>query len=235
MNNPADADGLTSASVAGSTRQYRKKDFWSKENLRYQNPHYRLEKSAHIVTKLAGGADRSLLDVGCGPATLMQLLPANISYYGVDISIPEPAPNLAEADVLENPIGFDGRKFDMVLAQGFFEYVGELQSRKFAEIASLLNRGGTFIVTYVNFGHHSRDLYFPYNNVQPVASFRADLARHFIIRKAFPTSHNWKHTEPNRKLVRAINMNLNVNIPVVSPKLAVEYFFICSPLARERA
>ena len=235
MNNPADADGLTSASVAGGTKQYRKKDFWSKENLRYQNPHYRLEKSAHIVTKLATGADRSLLDVGCGPATLIQLLPANISYYGVDISIPESAPNLAEADVLENPIGFDGQKFDMVLAQGFFEYVGELQSRKFAEIASLLNRGGTFIVTYVNFGHHSRDLYYPYNNVQPVASFRADLARHFTIRKAFPTSHNWKHTEPNRKLVRAINMNLNVNIPVVSPKLAVEYFFICSPLAPERA
>lgn len=234
MNNPADADGLTSASVADSTKQYRKKDFWSKENLRYQNPHYRLEKSAHIVTKLAAGADRSLLDVGCGPATLMQLLPANIGYYGVDISIPEPAPNLAEADVLENPIGFDGQKFDMVLAQGFFEYVGELQSRKFAEIASLLNRGGTFIVTYVNFGHHSRDLYFPYNNVQPVASFRADLARHFTIRKAFPTAHNWKHTEPNRKLVRAINMNLNVNIPVVSPKLAVEYFFICSPLAPKR-
>ena len=33
----------------------------------------------------------------------------------------------------------------------------------------MLNPGGTFIVTYVNFGHHSRELYYPYNNVQPVS------------------------------------------------------------------
>jgi hypothetical protein len=29
--------------------------------------------------------------------------------------------------------------------------------------------------------------------------------------------------------MRAANMRLNINIPVVSPALAVEYFFICSP------
>jgi hypothetical protein len=33
----------------------------------------------------------------------------------------------------------------------------------------------------------------------------------------------------DRRLLRAINMHVNMNIPVISPKLAVEYFFICSP------
>lgn len=230
MNDPADGKNTASKGVAERARRYYKRDFWSTENLRYDNPHFRLAKAAEIISKLAGGRERTLLDVGCGPAALMHVLPPNISYYGVDIAIPEPAPNLAEADLLETPIGFGGEKFDMVLAQGFFEYMGEFQSRKFSEIAGLLKQDSVFIATYVNFGHRSNDIYFPYNNVQPVAKFREDLARHFRIERSFPTSHNWKHTEPNRKLLRAANMKLNVNIPVVSPKLAVEYFFICSPL-----
>jgi len=45
----------------------------------------------------------------------------------------------------------------------------------------------------------------------------------------FPVSHNWKHGHPSRKLVRAANMLVNVNIPFLSPVLAVEYYFICSP------
>ena len=73
---------------------------------------------------MAQGKTYDLLDVGCGPATLMHLLDQNISYHGIDIAIHEPAPNLIEADFLENPISFHGRKFDIVLAQGIFEYVG---------------------------------------------------------------------------------------------------------------
>lgn len=212
----------------GNSVRYYKKDFWSKENLRYANPHYRLEKASKIVNKLARGQQYTLLDVGCGPAMLMGLVTPNIDYYGVDISIPWPAPNLLENDFVDSPIGFDGRRFDIVVAQGVFEYMGEFQRGKLNEIAALLTPGGRFLVSYVNFGHRDKDVYFPYNNIQPIGRFRHDLARMFTIDRWFPTSHNWKHHEPNRKLLKQANMHLNVNIPIVSPVLAVEYFFVCS-------
>jgi SAM-dependent methyltransferase len=208
--------------------QYYKRDFWSKENLKFARIHYRLAKAARIAIRIAAGRDCTLLDVGCGPAALTQVLPANIHYYGIDIAIHEPAENLLEADFLENPIEFGDKKFDIVLAQGVFEYMGEFQSQKFAEIAKLLNTAGTFIVSYVNFGHRNREVYEPYSNVQSFADFRTSLACHFTIDRYFPTSHNWGHAEPNRRLVKSVNMHINANIPFISPVLAVEYFFICS-------
>ena len=84
-----------------------KKDFWSEENLKYSRPHYRMEKASRILNKLARDRDCTLLDVGCGPATLMSLLQPNIHYYGIDIAIQNPAPNLVEADFLETPISFE--------------------------------------------------------------------------------------------------------------------------------
>jgi polysaccharide pyruvyl transferase WcaK-like protein/SAM-dependent methyltransferase len=229
MNDPIDGIGAGSEDSSGTATKYYKKDFWSEENLKYSRPHFRLEKSARIIGQLAQGRERSLLDVGCGPATLMHLLPSNIRYHGIDISIPDPGPNLIESDILSSPIEFDGRKFDIVLAQGVFEYMGEFQSQKFAEIARLLNKDGIFVLSYVNFGHREKIIYWPYNNMQSFGDFRQDLMRYFTINRFFPTSHNWKHSEPNRRLVKAANMHLNANIPVISPLLAVEYFLICSP------
>ena len=51
-----------------------KRDFWVKENQKHVPAHYRLQKSARIVNGLVGQEDRNLLDIGCGPATLMRLL-----------------------------------------------------------------------------------------------------------------------------------------------------------------
>ncbi len=81
-----------------ATGAYYKRDFWIAENLNYAKPHYRLEKAARIVNKLARGQNRTLLDVGCGPATLKHLLGGNIQYHGIDIAIHNPAPNLREVD-----------------------------------------------------------------------------------------------------------------------------------------
>ena len=228
MNDSVGSKGATPTGSAGKTRRYYKKDFWSEENLKYSQPHYRLEKSARIINRLAKGADRTLLDVGCGPAALMQLLTSNIRYYGIDISIHDPAPNLIETDFLEAPIAFGDQRFDIILAQGVFEYVGEFQAQKFAEIAGLLKDNGTFILSYVNFGHRGKEIYWPYSNVQSFADFRKSLECYFNIDRCFPTSYNWKHSEPNRKPVKAVNMHMNANIPIISPMLAVEYFFICS-------
>jgi SAM-dependent methyltransferase len=204
--------------------------FWRRENLRFVEPHYRLLKAARIVSKLAQGrAACSLLDVGCGPATLSRVLPANIDYYGIDIAIQNPAPNLREADLRVAPIKFGDMRFDVVLAQGVFEYVGDTQSKKFKEVAEILTDNGRFVVSYWNFGHRNTEMYHAFSNVQPLDDFRTDLSRYFNVERSFPASHNWRHTGPNRRVTRAINMPVNVHIPLISPVLAVEYFFICAP------
>jgi len=205
-----------------------KKDFWSKENLRYSQPHYRLQKSARIINKIANDNECMLLDVGCGPAALMTLLSPNIRYYGIDIAIHNPAPNLAEADFLEAPMKFDDKSFDIAVAQGVFEYVGDFQAKIFADVARLLNDNGIFIVSYVNFDHRNRDVHWPYSNIQSFEDFRQGLMRYFKILRFFPTSHNWHHREPGRKMIKAANMYVNINVPFISRILAVEYFFICS-------
>jgi SAM-dependent methyltransferase len=229
VNEPPGANHTVPDDDSGDAAQYHKKDFWAEENLKYEKPHFRLEKAARIINRMAGTGERDLLDVGCGPATLMHLLSPNVHYHGIDIAIQHPAAFLVETDFVENPIDFDGRQFDLVLAQGVFEYMGTAQSRKLAEIAGLLKGDGRFVVSYVNFAHHKKLLYWPYNNIQPIEEFRASVAQHFRVDRVFPTSHNWNHSEPGRRLMKATQMHINVSIPLVSPRLAVEYFLICSP------
>jgi SAM-dependent methyltransferase len=214
----------TRAGVAES----HKRDFWIQENKKHTPAHYRLRKTGLVVNRVAGTGERDLLDVGCGPATLATVLRPGINYHGIDIAVQRPAPNLLELDILKQPIVFGGRRFGIVVAQGLFEYMADKQSRKFAEIADLLTSDGKFIVTYTNFGHRARHVFEAFSNVQPMADFRADLARHFTIDRAFPTSYNWNGGQPGHKLLQAVNMGITTSIPVIGPKLAVEYFFICS-------
>jgi SAM-dependent methyltransferase len=234
MNDPTGGtDTAPGDDLSGNARHY-KRDFWAEENLKFVQPHFRLQKAARIVNGIGRGKDCSILDVGCGPATLMRLLPGNIHYYGIDIAIHDhQASNLVEADFLECPIRFGDKKFDIVLAQGVFEYVGMLQARKFAEISQLLVKDGKFIVSYWNFGHLNSYVYKAFSNIQPLREFRSSLASYFDIDKSFPVSHNWHHHGPGRKFMRAAQAHVNINIPLISPAFAVEYFFICSPRAAE--
>lgn len=215
-------------SLATVTVKYHKRDFWIEENLKYVEPHFRLAKAARIINKLARRRECDLLDVGCGPATLARLLNKNIHYYGVDIAIHNPAPNLLQSDFAEGPIEFGGKLFDFIVAQGVFEYIGTVQAQKFREIARLLNDGGKFLVSYVNFDHRNRNIYWPYNNVQPFTDFRKILEQFFSIDRFFPTSQLWHHDEPRTPVMKAFQMHINLNIPYISRLLAVEYFFICS-------
>jgi cyclopropane fatty-acyl-phospholipid synthase-like methyltransferase len=205
-----------------------KHEFWIKENQKHVPAHYRLQKSAHIVNALAGREERELLDIGCGPATLMRLLRPNIHYHGIDIAIHDPAPNLIESDILEKPVKFGDKSFDIITALGLFEYVGSCQDAKFAEIAELLSERGRFVLTYTNFGHRDKRIFDAFSNVQPLDDFRRSLARHFVIDRCFPTSYNWHGGQPVHALLKAANMRVKANVPVVGPKLAVEYFFVCS-------
>lgn len=229
MSDPASREGIVpEGNISGRAALY-KKDFWDEENPKFSEPWYRLEKAARIISRLASTNQCSLLDIGCGPGTLMRLLPANVHYYGIDIAIHNPAPNLIEADLIESEIAFGDKRFDLIAALGVFEYLGQAQSRKFAEIARVLNDGGKFFVTYTNFGHRKKQIYEAFSNVQPLDSFRRDLRRYFNIDESFPASHNWRHSQPSRGLIKAANMRVSVNVPFLSPLLAVDYFFICSP------
>jgi len=210
------------------TARFRKKDFWSAENLKFSRPGYRIEKASRIINKIADGKRIDLLDIGCGPAALQYLLDKNINYYGIDIAINSPAPNLMEVNLLESTIKFGEKKFDIIVAQGLFEYMGKLQEQKFSEISKLLNDGGKFVVSYVNFGHREPQIYAPYSNVQPLSAFKESLAGYFQIDRFFPASHNWAHRQPDQLHFRKLQLILSVNIPVISRSLAVEYFFICS-------
>jgi cyclopropane fatty-acyl-phospholipid synthase-like methyltransferase len=193
-----------------------------------------MEKAARIIGKLTAGKECTLLDIGCGGATLMRLLPPNVEYYGIDIAIPNPAPNLLEADILQAPISFAGKSFDIITAQGIFEYLGDHQQEKFAEIAGLLNPGGKFLVTYWNFSHRKLYVHEYFSHVQSVESFREGLEQYFEIDQFFPASHNWRHGSPHKPLGKVINKPMSFRIPFISSRLAVEYFFICSPRSSER-
>jgi SAM-dependent methyltransferase len=207
---------------------YYKRDFWSSENLKYVRPHFRMEKAARIINSISRGKECDLLDVGCGPATLRQLLKSNIHYHGIDIAIHSPDKNLIQADFLDTPIKFGEKKFDIIVAQGVCEYIGNFQSQKFSEIAKILKEEGALVVTYVNFDHRNKNVYWPYNNIQSFEDFQKGLARFFHIDRFFPTSHRWHHDEPKGRVMKAIQMHINGNIPFFSRLFAVEYFFICS-------
>jgi SAM-dependent methyltransferase len=207
-----------------------KRDVRATGSLTHEAPHFRMRKVARVIRRVAGTRQASLLDLGCGSGTLASLLPPRVRYHGIDIAIASPAPNLLEADIVAAPIAFGGRSFDIVVAVGLFEHLGDVQSRKLAEIAGLLADGGTFICTYPNFAHHRKSPSWPYSNVQPPQAFRAAVRQYFRIGRVFPTAYNWNPTYPNRALIRIPQERLNVNIPLISRSLAVDYCYVCHPL-----
>lgn len=214
--------------MKSTVKEFQSQLWWQHEGLIYFQLHYRLVKCARIVNSLAGGRECDLLDVGCGPATLSHLLQNNIHYYGIDIKLHDPTPNLLEMDLTKNEINFQNKSFDLIVAQGLFEYIGEFQNKKFSEIKRNLKVNGKFITTYYNFSHIHSQIYPIYNNIMTLKDFRKDLSSVFRIERSFPSSHNWIGTEPRRAWLKKLQMHLYVNIPFISPLLGVEYFFICS-------
>lgn len=207
---------------------FRSRDYWIVENARYARPSFRLRKCAKFINQMAGNRECDLLDVGCGPAALRALLNPNITYYGVDIAIHEPAAKFRELDIAREAIAFDNRLFDFVVALGLFEYMGPQQNRKFEEIRAILKDDGTFIMTYVNFGHCRSKIWPNYNNVQPIAEMAKQLKRMFQVERCFPASHHWRQKQPGERIFPALQLRLNCNIPIFSPLWAVEYLFVCS-------
>jgi len=211
-----------------AAQNFRPRDYWIVENAQYAEASFRLRKAARLINRLAGGRQCTLLDVGCGPAALQSLLDPNISYFGIDIAIHQPAANLREVDIARDTIGFGNKRFDFVVAFGLFEYMGPQQDRKLEEIRACLKDDGKFIMTYVNFGHCRRRVWPNYNNVQPIAEMTKRIERVFKIERRFPASHHWRPKQPGKKVLSGLQMYLNFNVPILSPLWAVEYLFVSS-------
>jgi hypothetical protein len=122
------------------TDNFNNRDFWPKENLSYAGPNSRARKCARMIAEFSGNKPCDLLDVGCGPAALRQVLKPNINHHGIDLAIHNPAPCLREVDFAENPIASDNKQFRFVVAMGAFEYTGRHQEQKFAEIDKIRSR-----------------------------------------------------------------------------------------------
>ena len=210
------------------TESYRPKDYWIFENRQYAEPSFRLFKCARMLNELANGKECSLLDLGCGPGALRDLLSPNIQYHGIDIALQQPASFMREMDFAKNPISYDGQRFDFIVALGVLEYMGTLQDEKFREINSILNPDGKFIMSYINFGHLRRKIWPNYNNVQSIQAMANSLNNVFKMERCFPASHHWRPKQPGRYALPKIQMHLNFSIPVLSPWLALEYFFVCA-------
>jgi SAM-dependent methyltransferase len=204
------------------------RDYWAQESLRFTQPHFRLVKSANIINDLSQGRDCDLLDVGCGPATLSKFLDKNINYYGIDLFIHEPAPNLIQEDLLRQEIRFENKHFDLICAFGFFEYMDNLQHKKLNEINQILKPGGRFITSFNNFQHRHPLPAPAYNNMISIGEFLGDLRSLFQVNRFFPTSYNWIASEPCRDWLKRIQMPLQLNIPILNNAFGVQYLFICS-------
>ncbi len=206
-----------------------KHDYWLEQSPRFSQPHYRLLKGASIINSLSQGKGCDLLDVGCGPAgTLSQFLDKNISYYGIDGFITEPAPNLIQKDLMAQEIGFANKSFDLVSAFGFFEYMDKSQHQKLSEIRQVLNPNGKFITSFINFRHRHPLINAAYNNQISIDDFMMDLKSLFHVDRMYPTSYNWIGTEPQRDWLVKMQMPLKINIPLLRDWLAVQFLFICS-------
>jgi len=212
---------------------YMKREHWISSTDFYKRTYLRLDKCARLVNGLAGKGEVDLLDIGCGPATLSTLLHPNIHYHGIDIAIHDPSADLIELDVTTEEIRFRDRRFDLVVAAGLFEYLGNFQRQKLREIQRLVKENGKFIVTYTNFAHvHPPDVEPVYNNVVTIPEFRSDLERFFQVERCFPSSHNWIRREPNRLWLYRLNMAISAEIPYVTHRFANSYFFVCSPMSK---
>ena len=101
------------------------------------------------------------LDFGCGPGTLINLLPNNISTVGVDIAAPQlayaqqryAAPNREFIQIDSSHLPFADQSFDSVSCVEVIEHLElNLTTAIFSEFFRVLKPGGKLVVTTPNYG-----------------------------------------------------------------------------------
>jgi len=95
---------------------------------------------------------RDLLDLGCGPGTLVDHLPNSIQYVGIDLSVAyielarerHPSAEFHAADV--NSVDLGMRNFDTVTAMGLFHHLEDHEVHQLLKTAKeVLRPGGQFL------------------------------------------------------------------------------------------
>lgn len=80
---------------------------------------------------------------------------------------------------------------------------------------------------YINFSHFRRRIYPAYNNIQSIPDMIKAILDAFQLAQVFPVSHHWRHKQSGKNALPRIQMHFDIDIPGISPWLAVEYFFTC--------
>ncbi|MGE7999173.1 class I SAM-dependent methyltransferase [Lysinibacillus sp. NPDC093190] len=203
------------------------KQYWIKENYKYKNVHFRLEKIAKIINmKSKKSAD--LLDIGCGTATLSTIIREDLNYFGIDIAPHSKEPNIKELDIANSVIQFDERKFDVIVSSGLFEYLGDKHIEKMNEISNILEDRGIFIVSFSNMKHIKKPNYPSWNNSESISVFKSNLEKNFRVIDYFPAYHNTKYTEISNGFWKKLARKININIPVISKLWGIDFIFICT-------
>jgi SAM-dependent methyltransferase len=132
--------------------------FWNRRAKPFAVPHARLNVIARLIRE-SEGPRRHLLDVGCGPASLRQVIPADTEYFGADVadeiiaSFGDPA-HFQAFDWNRSPRLFDGRLFDVIVCSGFLEYTNDIEAA-LGHLRAQLAPGGRLIASYMNHQHWS--------------------------------------------------------------------------------
>lgn len=233
----ARADRASSGDRAGQIRTAHYGDaatYWNRRAQDFGRIHPRLRQVRDLV-EAAPRPVTTLLDIGCGPATLRSVLPRAIDYFGVDIAeeviraLDDPS-HFEVVDLNETRICFDGKRFDAVVCSGIFEYIRE--PGPFLDfVRDTLAPSGYLILTFTNHQHyHDRLRWFgrtftgysdPHANFLLIPEVVSLLrARGFVILRHRSTT--W-HQRSHPLLARFLRFPLNV--------LNREYLFLCERIA----
>lgn len=134
------------------TRQDNKIQYWTKETLKYKASHARLSIIVRIVNNIPE-KNKKILDIGAGPGTLGKLLPAGISYMGLDITGSQDHPagvQYCDFDQVTDSTFIEGAPFDIVIISGVLEYLNDW--KKFIGIIRehWLKPSGYLLVSFIN-------------------------------------------------------------------------------------
>jgi SAM-dependent methyltransferase len=130
---------------------------WNLRARAFDCVHPRLKLIANLINDLPG-SNKTLLDVGCGPAALKRAIPSNIEYFGVGIvseiiNEHHDPDHFALCDLNHDPKCFGNMKFDIVVCSGIIEYIHDPE-RFMHFLCSKMSDHGHLIISYENRQHY---------------------------------------------------------------------------------
>jgi O-methyltransferase len=139
----------------------KKAAYWVVEAQKYSQTHLRIKRVANEINQLPL-KNGSVLDLGCGPATLNNLIDyKRFHYYGVDVFDQHISNGIYKKFDFENGDWSEfpyQQKFEIVVLSGLIEYLSLDRIKNLLDQIreNLIAKNGYIILTYTNFDHYSR-------------------------------------------------------------------------------